>query len=166
MNTISIVKYVCEAVIGFQHGWKSKYTGLPSRVMIRMVKELRNEKQSLLNLFVKDIRMDNVGTELPKRLDSMFGGNAHLSKWDDIIFIFGMVSTLAEKYKDVDKYDVDLSDAIISYIERPKMQEWIKSNGDWYTFCLLNYTREDYDMDLMDMINYLGFCMILQIPIF
>jgi hypothetical protein len=165
-KNVSIVKYVCEDVVAIETGCKNKYMGLPSTIMRRKVKELRKDKQALINVFILSVNASNVKSELPKRLNSMFGGEANLSKWDDIVFIFGMMSTLAEKYKNVFKFDVDLINIITSYLEQPKMCDWIKCNGDWYTFCLQNYTKEDIDLDRIELIKYLGVCMIMQLTIF
>lgn len=165
MNQSSIVRCVCENVVEYSFGLEHDVYALPSKVMIRMVTKLRKEKQTLIDAFIKGINMNSIEDELPRRLNTMFGGTANISKWSDVVFIFGIVSTISEKYKNVRYYIEKLSDTITSYLEQPQMRDWFKRNGDWYTFCILNYTREDIDLDLIELINYLGYCMILQLPI-
>jgi hypothetical protein len=153
-NNISITRYVCEDAVAVETGCRNKCTGLPSALMRRKVKELRKDKQTLINLFIMNINMNNVKSELHKRLNSMFGGERNISNWDDIVFILGMVSTLAEKYKYECNFHIDLIHTITSYLEQPKICDWFKRNGGWYTFCLQNCKIEDQDKNLIDMINY------------
>jgi hypothetical protein len=154
-NNISITRYVCEDAVVVESGCKDKCNGLPSELMRRKVKELRKDKQTLINLFLMNINASNVKSGLPKRLNSMFGGEGNISDWDDIVFMFGMVSTLAEKYKYSCHIHSDLINTISSYLEITfEMCDWFKRNGGWYTFCLQNYKIEDQDKCLIDMIKY------------
>ena len=164
MNHTSIVRCVCENIVDFHLGLEHDVSALPSKVMIRMVKKLRNKKQTLIDILIKGINMNNVEYDLSRRLNSMFGGDANIATWNDVVFIFSVLSTLVEKYEDVRYYAEKLSDTIVSYLEHPKIRDWFKCNGDWFSFCVQNYTKEDIDLDRIELINYLGYCMLLQLP--